>query len=66
MMNLKELRRIAKGLGIKIDAEKDDFGWGYWLIHPETKEGIWEDGNFCTSLSEVENKLNIYAEEKGL
>lgn len=65
-MKLKELREIAKGLGLKIEAEKDDFGWGYWLIHSETREGIWEDDNFCTSLSEVEYKLNVYAAEKGV
>ena len=57
-MNLNELRKLAKKRGLEIEAQKDDFGWGYWLIHPDTREGAWQDDNFCTSLSEVEYKLN--------
>ena len=60
-MKLNELRKIAKGLGVRIETERDDYGWGYWLIKNDgSGEGIWSDENFCTSLYEVLYKLEIY------
>jgi hypothetical protein len=61
IMKLKELRKIGKGLGVRIEADRDDTGWGYWLIKDDgSGEGIWSDENFCTSLYEVLYKLEIY------
>ena len=62
-MKLKELRKIAKDLGCKVEAAWDDAGWGYWLLK-EDGLGIWDDDNFCTTLEEVEYKLAIYENEK--
>ena len=56
-MNLKQLRKFAKELGLTIDAVRDDVGWGYWI------DGTgWQDGNFCTSHEEIEWKLNLIKE----
>lgn len=61
-MTLKELRKQAKALGVKIEAERDDIGWGYWLLKDDDSgEGIWEDENFCVSLEEIYYKLQWVA-----
>lgn len=58
-MTLKELRKQAKALGVKIEAERDDTGWGYWLLKDNgSGEGVWADDNFCTNLEEVSYKLD--------
>ena len=56
-MALKDLRARAKAIGIRIEADRDDTGWGYWLIDAKTNEGPWADDNFSTSHDEVEEKL---------
>lgn len=58
-MTLKLLRKRAKGLGITIEAERDDFGWGYWLIGTG-----WKDGDFATSHAELDRALDRYAAER--
>lgn len=61
---LDQLRRKAKTLGVKIEAERDDYGWGYWLIKGNgSGEGIWADDNFCSSRDELAYKLELYAAE---
>ena len=61
---LNQLRRKAKTLGVKIEADRDDYGWGYWLIKDNgSNEGIWADDNFCESHDEIEYKLELYAAE---
>lgn len=58
MSALRKLRARAAKIGVRIDAERDDFGWGYWLLDAKSGEGVWDDGNFCDNLSEVEYKLD--------
>ena len=58
-MSLKNLRKRAKALGVTIEAERDDMGWGYWL------QGTgWDDNNFCVDHAEIEDKLNRLESEK--
>lgn len=52
-MSLKDLRVRAKAIGIKIEADRDDVGWGYWVIDAATGEGPWEDDNFSTCHDEL-------------
>lgn len=61
-MKLNDLQTYAATMGVRVEAEKDDYGWGYWLVD-EDGSGLWPDDNFCTSLEEVEMKLDAYAEE---
>lgn len=56
-MNLRQLRKFAKELGLTIDAVRDDVGWGYWLVGTG-----WEDNNFCADHEEIEWKLNLIKE----
>lgn len=62
-MTLTELRKYAMPLGVKIEAYKDCFGWGYWLVDRQTGDGLWGDDNFCASLEEVEHELYTYEKE---
>lgn len=55
---LEQLRDRARKLGVRIDAERNDSGWGYWLINNDTGEGVWMDDNFCTSHDEISSKLD--------
>lgn len=61
---LKTLRAKAKNLGVTIDAQRDDSGWGFWLLDSDGN-GLWADDNFCTSHAEIDAKLNQYAEIAG-
>lgn len=73
MITLEDLQRIASRMAVRI--EEDHVGWldGYWLCHDHGCAsqflegwGIWEDGNFSTSLPEVYEKLQSLAAERGL
>lgn len=58
---LNTLRKYAKTLGVKVEAERDDMGWGYWLLKDDgSGKGIFEDDNFCTSYDEILYKLSSY------
>jgi hypothetical protein len=61
---LKSLRKRAKLLGVIIEADRDDTGWGYWLLNPVTREGVWPDDNFCTSHDEISSKLDDVQRER--
>ena len=63
-MTLKQLRARAKAIGIRIEADRDDCGWGYWLIDQRTGEGPWADENFSTSHDELEGKLRDLERER--
>jgi hypothetical protein len=52
------LKQRAKDLGVLLDKDDNAFGIGYWLLDPVTKNGIWDDDNFCISLNEVAWKLD--------
>lgn len=56
---LKELRAYAATLGITIEAERDDYGWGYWLIGTG-----WPDDNFCVDHDEILYKLQKFSAEQ--
>lgn len=60
-MNLKTLRKRAESIGVKIDTERYqdgiNNGWGYWLQEADG-EPLYADGNYCSSLDEVEAALN--------
>lgn len=60
---LKTLRAKAKDLGVTIDAQRDDSGWGFWLLDSDGN-GLWADDNFCTSHAEIDAKLDQYAAER--
>lgn len=63
-MSLKSLRAEAKKLGVLIEAQRDDFGWAYWLLNPETREGAFGGDSFCTDHSEIEYKLERIKEQQ--
>jgi len=65
-MALKDLRARAKAIGIRIEADRDDTGWGYWLIDAKTNEGPWADDNFSTSHDELADKLRALEFERGV
>lgn len=52
-------KRKAARLGIEIEIERDPCGNGYWLTNTD-----WDDGNFSESWDEVEEKLDLLAEER--
>jgi hypothetical protein len=54
----------AHMVGAMIEAVRDASGWGYWLLDKETGDGVWEDDNFSTSLSELEHKISKLEEER--
>jgi hypothetical protein len=54
----------AHMVGSVVIAERDASGWGFWLLDKETRDGVWEDDNFSTSLSELENKISKLEEER--
>ena len=54
---LAEMTKWANLMGAHIDEDHVGDQPGYWIVDGETREGIWEDENFCTSLEEVEHKL---------
>lgn len=61
---LQELRKRAAKIGISIEAEKDDEGWGYWLVDVETNDTPWDDENFSTSHDELEDKIGKLERER--
>ena len=63
-MALKTLRARAKMIGIRIEADRDDCGWGYWLIDERTGETPWADDNFSTTHDELEGKLRDLERER--
>lgn len=65
-MALKDLRARAKAIGIRIEADRDDTGWGYWLVDTQTNKGPWADDNFSTSHSELDGKLTDLERERAV
>ena len=63
-MTLKVLRARAKAIGIRIEADRDDMGWGYWLVDANTGETPWDDDNFSTSHDELDYKLTSLERER--
>ncbi len=63
-MTLKALRARAKAINIRIAADRDDCGWGYWLIDSQTGETPWADDNFSTSHDELAGKLDELKRER--
>jgi hypothetical protein len=63
-LTLKSLRKRAKLLDVIIEADRDDTGWGYWLLNPVTRDGVWADDNFCTSYDEISGKLDDLERER--
>ncbi len=63
-LTLKSLRNRAKLLGVIIEADRDDTGWGYWLLNSVTRQGVWADDNFCTSHDEISGKLDDVQRER--
>lgn len=55
---LKDLRKRATELGLTIECDRDDVGWGYWLLGTG-----WEDGTFSTDRFELAQKIEDYARE---
>jgi len=52
---LQALRKRAADLGLTIECDRDDAGWGYWLIGTG-----WDDETFSTCRFEVASKLDQY------
>ena len=63
-MTLKDLRARAKTIGIRIEADRDDSGWGYWFVDVKTGEGPWLDENFSTCHDEIDGKLTDLERER--
>lgn len=61
---LQKLRDRAAKIGIRIEANRDDVGWGYWFVDVETNDTPWDDENFSTSHDEVEGKLCELEQER--
>lgn len=61
---LASLRARAAAIGVRIEADRDDYGWGYWLIDNHTGEGPWADENFSTSHDELDGKISDLEREK--
>lgn len=62
-MSLIKLRKRAAKLGVSIATQRDDRGWGYWLVDPITLNGIWEDDNFFTNHGSLALALDSLADE---
>jgi len=65
-MTLKDLRARAKSIGVRIEADRDDYGWGYWLLDDRTGEPVWADENFCADHLEISEKLRTLEFERGV
>lgn len=63
-MSLKKLRKRAAKIGVLIEADRDDTGWGYWLIDEKTQQPVWDDDNFCSTHDEIEYKLTSLENER--
>ena len=61
---LDSLSLRAHRVGAVVEAVRDESGWGYWLLEEDSCEGVWQDENFSTSLSELEYKICILEEER--
>ena len=61
---LQKLRDRAAKVGIRIEADRDDVGWGYWLIDNKTDTTPWGDENFSTSHDELEGKIDDLERER--
>lgn len=68
-MTLEELQKIDHRMGVFIEVDElyvGDPNPGYWLLRQDTQEGVWDDDNFSTDLDEVDRKLQVLADERGL
>lgn len=54
----------ARVVGAVLVAERDASGWGFWLLDKETRDGVWDDDNFSTSLYELDQKISKLEEER--
>ena len=61
---LSALRKRAKALGVVIETDRDDVGWGYWLLDAATGGGVWADENFCTNRIEIRDKLDLLEQQR--
>lgn len=61
--SLRQLRKIAKSKGVRIEADRDDYGWGYWLLKADDDDEFFNDDNFCSDRGEVEYKLEQISKE---
>ena len=65
-MALKDLRARAKTIGVRIEADRDDYGWGYWLLDDKTGKPVWDDENFCSDHQEIADALRKLEFERGV
>jgi hypothetical protein len=65
-MTLKDLRARAKTIGVRIEADRNDYGWGYWLLDDKTGTPVWDDDNFCDDHAEISSKLRQLEFERGV
>ena len=56
---LQVLRKRAAKLGLTIECDRDDIGWGYWLLGTG-----WEDETFSSDRFELAAKIEDYSREK--
>ena len=68
---LTDLRTRAKSIGIRVETDEHDVAvngskWGYWLVDENTGKGPWADDNYCTTRSEVKDKLRSLEFERGV
>jgi hypothetical protein len=57
--SLKALRQRAAELGLTIECDRDDVGWGYWIIGTG-----WSDETFSADRDELSDAIEEYARQK--
>jgi len=65
-MSLRKLRQRAKRIDVHVEAERDDYGWGYWLVYPESDNDPLAGDRFCATHSEIAYKLEVIAASRDL
>ena len=61
---LDSLSMRAHMVGARVEAVRDDSGWGFWLLEEDSCETVWQDDNLSTSLQELEYKILMLEEDR--
>jgi hypothetical protein len=63
-MTIKELRTLAATIGATIGTERNENGWGYWLLD-HTGESFFPDGSFYMDKQELAADIKKHRSESG-
>jgi hypothetical protein len=53
---LKSVRAAAAQKGLRIDTQRDMYGWSYWILNADGTDPQ-EDDNFYTQLNDVMSSI---------